>query len=43
MQVKHEMDYEYRATTCVGEIEGWCLLNLFLYYTMEPFRTPSTF
>jgi len=38
MQVKHEVNKKYKATTCIYEIEGRCLLDLFLYYLVEPFR-----
>jgi len=32
-----------KATTCIDEIEGWCLLDLFLYYPTKPSNRPSTF
>lgn len=38
MQIKHEIDLEYNATTCFDEIEMWCPSNLYLYYPMEPSR-----
>jgi hypothetical protein len=43
MQVKHEIDQKYKATTCVDKIEGWCLLDLYSYYLMELSKISSTF
>jgi hypothetical protein len=31
------------AITCIGEIKGWCPLDLFLYYSMEHSKSSSIF
>lgn len=35
MQVRHKMDYEYEATTCIIAIGGWCPLIVFLILVNE--------
>jgi hypothetical protein len=35
MQVRHNMDYEYEATTCIIDIGEWCPLVFFLVLVNE--------